>query len=89
MEAHEAAVLIQSLPGNPYWEVLDYPGPAAGLMTELWRQAAEAGFARRRVFAARLALTRRHHGVTEFATANVKEFEGFGFSRVWNPLGEP
>jgi len=28
----------------------------------------------------------RHHGVTEFATANVKDFEGFGFARVWNPI---
>lgn len=35
---------------------------------------------------ARLALTLRHHGVTEFVTANVKDFEGFGFTRVWNPL---
>jgi predicted nucleic acid-binding protein len=35
---------------------------------------------------ARLALTLRHHGVTEFATSNVKDFEGFGFNRVWNPL---
>ena len=35
---------------------------------------------------ARLALTLRHHGVTEFATANLKDFEGFGFAKVWNPL---
>ena len=27
-----------------------------------------------------------NHGVTEFATANVKDFQGFGFTRVWNPL---
>jgi len=25
-------------------------------------------------------------GVTEFTTANVKNFEGVGFRRVWNPL---
>jgi hypothetical protein len=25
-------------------------------------------------------------GVTEFVTASVKDFEGFGFVRVWNPL---
>ena len=24
--------------------------------------------------------------VTEFATANIKDFEDFGFKRVWNPL---
>ena len=27
-------------------------------------------------------------GVTEFATVNVKDFEGTGFRRVWSPLGE-
>ena len=43
-------------------------------------------FARRRVYDARLALSLRRQGVTEFATANVKDFEGFGLARVWNPL---
>ena len=27
-------------------------------------------------------------GVTEFATMNVKDFEGLGFRKVWNPLTE-
>jgi hypothetical protein len=49
--------------------------------------AAAPQFARRRIYDTRLALTLRHHGVSDFATANVKDFEGFGFSRVWNPLG--
>lgn len=35
---------------------------------------------------ARPALMLRHPGVTEFATANVKDFEGFDFTRVWNAL---
>lgn len=48
--------------------------------------AATADFAIRRIVDARLALTLRHHGVTDFATSNVKDFEGFGFTRVWNPL---
>jgi hypothetical protein len=25
-------------------------------------------------------------GVTEFATVNVKDYEGLGFRKVWNPL---
>jgi hypothetical protein len=25
-------------------------------------------------------------GVEDLATANVKDFEGLGFRRVWNPL---
>jgi uncharacterized protein len=86
LNAPKAVALVQALRGNPRWGVLDYPGPAAGIMQELWRLASGADFARRRVFDARLALTLRHHGVTEFATANVKDFGGFGFARVWNPL---
>jgi hypothetical protein len=26
--------------------------------------------------------------VTEFATVNVKDFEGLGFRKVWNPLAD-
>jgi hypothetical protein len=25
-------------------------------------------------------------GVTELATVNVKDFEGLGFRKVWNPI---
>jgi uncharacterized protein len=89
LDAARAVDLVQALRGNPRWGVLDYPGPAADIMQELWRMASATDFARRRVFDARLALTLRHHGVTEFATANVKDFEGFGFARVWNPLEGP
>lgn len=86
LEANRAATLIQSLRTNPRWDLLDYPGPDAGIMDEVWRMATTPGFARRRVFDARLGLTLRHHGVTEFATANVKDFQDFGFERVWDPL---
>lgn len=55
-------------------------------MDEVWRQAASGQFAFRQIIDLRLALTLRHHGVTEFATANGKDFQGVGFSRVWNPL---
>jgi len=48
--------------------------------------AAEPNIGRRIVFDARLALTLRHHGVTEFATRNDSHFTGFGFTRLWNPL---
>ncbi|NJR42012.1 MAG: VapC toxin family PIN domain ribonuclease [Akkermansiaceae bacterium] len=58
----------------------------ANVMDAVWKLAGAKDFARRRVFDARLALTLRQNGVTEFATANVKDFEGWGFSKVWNPL---
>jgi uncharacterized protein len=57
-------------------------------MEAVWKRAAEPEFARRRIFDVRLALTLRHHGVREFATANEKDFLDAGFERVWNPLGE-
>ncbi len=59
---------------------------SAPVMPEVWRLAARKGFTFRRIIDVRLALTLRHHGVTEFATANVKDFEGLGFARVWNPI---
>jgi len=86
LPAAEAVALVQRLRQNPRWDVLDYPGPSAGIMGELWQLASTADFARRRVFDARLALTLRHHGVTEFATNNLKDFQEFGFDRVWDPL---
>jgi toxin-antitoxin system PIN domain toxin len=83
LTAAEAARLIQTLRTNPAWRLVDYPG---GLMSAVWKAAGEPGFARRRVFDARLGLTLLHHGVTELATANVKDFAGLGFRRVFNPL---
>ncbi len=89
LTAEAAGVMIQTLRANPRWSVLDYPGPAAGIMNELWKLAATPQFPRRKVFDARLALTLRHHGVNEFATTNEKDFLEFGFTRVWNPLKTP
>jgi uncharacterized protein len=58
----------------------------AHVMDEVWKLAGVEDFARRRVFDARLALTLRRAGVTHFTTSNVKDFEGWGFQKVWNPL---
>jgi toxin-antitoxin system PIN domain toxin len=58
----------------------------ANVMDEVWELAGDRDFARRRIFDARLALTLRHGGVTHFLTTNVKDFEGWGFEKVWNPL---
>ena len=86
LNAGDAASLIQELRCNPRWDVLDYPGPDADIMNELWQLAATAECPRRRVFDVRVALTLRHHGVTEFATANRKDFQNLGIRRIWNPL---
>lgn len=80
--APEAGEIIQRLRTHPHWRLVDYPG---GLMGAVWNLASEAGFARRRIFDARLAYTLRNVGVTEFVTANESDFQDFGFQRVWSP----
>jgi toxin-antitoxin system PIN domain toxin len=67
---------------HPRWQLVEN----APVMRDVWRDAAAPGFPRRRIFDVRLARTLMAHGVTEFATANVRDFEGLGFKRVWNPL---
>ena len=61
---------------------------SAPVMDRVWELANSDHFARRRIFDIRLALTLQHHGVTHFATANVKDFQNLGFDKVWNPLIE-
>jgi toxin-antitoxin system PIN domain toxin len=82
----EVARVIQRFRSHPRWLVLDYPGAQSDVMKKLWEMAAGNDFPYRRIYDARLALTLRHHGVAEFATRNVKDFQGFGFKRVWDPL---
>jgi toxin-antitoxin system PIN domain toxin len=84
LTAPTAAAWCECLRDNKNWGVIE----SAPVMAEVWRQAAQKDFAMRRIIDARLALTLRHHGVTEFATSNMKDFQGFGFARVWNPLND-
>lgn len=80
--ADEAAAFCQAFRSNPRWALVD----SAPVMAEVWKLAKKPGFAFRRIIDVRLALTLRHHGVTEFATTNIRDFQGLGFARVWNPL---
>ena len=85
LSAGAAADFCAALRANPGWQHVDYePGVSTPLWT--WARRTRAGF--RRIIDARLALTLRHHGITRFATANVRDFGDFGFERVWNPLDE-
>ena len=83
--SQEAVAVVQQFRTHPHWPVLDYPGPQSGIMKKLWSLAGQSTFPYKRIFDARLAFVLRHHGVTEFATRNVKDFEDFGFKRVWDP----
>lgn len=81
LDAPSAAAEIQRWRRHPRWMLVEN----ATVMTEVWRRAAEAGFARRRLFDVRLALTLQAVGVTEFATANLADFRDLGFERVFDP----
>ena len=82
LTASQAATLCQTYRNNQAWSLID----SAPVMDAVWEQAKHRGFAFRRIIDVRLGLTLLHHGVTEFATTNTKDFAGIGFQRVWNPL---
>lgn len=83
--AETAVAIITGLRSNPAWRIVDIV-PGHGTMEEVWERAAEPAFAYRRLFDARLASVLRHHGVMDFATRNLADFRGSGFSRVWDPF---
>ena len=86
LAADEAVEIISHFRRHPTWRLVDYPGPQARIMDELWRRAAAPDYPRRAIYDARLALTLRHHGVRQFATRNIADFADYGFDRVWDPL---
>jgi predicted nucleic acid-binding protein len=83
--AQDAAQVVQSNRQHPIWKTLGFPPTSRKIHTDLWHQAATPGIARRRIKDTRTALWLRAFDVTEFATAKVKDFDGFGFNKVWNP----
>ena len=87
LSAPAAVKVVDAWRRHPRWTLLGLDVDSVPLHEELWRRAAAADFARRRIYDARLALALRRQGVTAFATANVRDFSGFGFERVWNPVG--
>lgn len=82
MTAAQAAAVCQTYRRNRSWMLID----SAPVMDDVWKLSDARGFAFRRIIDARLALALIHHGVREFATTNVKDFQRLGFGRVWNPL---
>jgi toxin-antitoxin system PIN domain toxin len=86
LAAGEAVEIIQAYRGHPRWRLVGFPAESRALHDAIWQKASGTTFAFRRLYDTRSALALIAHGVTEFATANVKDFEGLGFRRVWNPL---
>ena len=83
LTSQEAAHFCRTLKQHPVWQHVDYCPEISDL---LWDWATSTTFSFRRIIDARLALTLLFHGVTEFATANTKDFKSFAFQKVWNPL---
>lgn len=86
LNAAAAVEIIQRYRHHPRWRILGFPVESRSLHDTLWQKAGRNDFAFRRLYDARSALTMTAQGVTEFATTNTKDYESFGFRRVWNPL---
>lgn len=86
--AAEAVAVVDQFRRHPRWKVLGFSPRSRELHDNLWQRAAEPVFARRRIYDTRTALSLIAFGVTDFATLNLKDFQGLGFNRVWNPLIE-
>lgn len=81
-----AAEVIETWRRHPRWLLVSLPVEQRRLHDRLWQIAARPEFAYRRIYDARLGLSLIQQGVEEFATVNVRDFQGLGFRRVWNPL---
>ena len=86
LPANDAVEVIQTYRTHPRWRLIGFPTESRPLHDTLWKNARAKDFAFRKIYDTRSALTMTAQGVTEFATVNVKDFEGLGFRRVWNPL---
>lgn len=82
LPAKDAVQICEAYRNNLAWTLVE----SASVMDQVWQLAGQKYFAIRRIVDVRFGLTLQHFGVTEFATTNLKDFEGLGFERVWNPL---
>ncbi len=85
LNAPDAAAVCVAWRNNPRWALIEN----APVMDKIWRIAQQPNLPRRAIFDARIALTLRHHGVTQFATRNTADFETFGFTHLINPIENP
>jgi toxin-antitoxin system PIN domain toxin len=86
LPAAEAVEVIQTYRSHPRWRLIGFPAESRAVHDVLWNNARAATFAFRRLYDTRSALSMIAQGVSELATLNVKDFDGLGFARVWNPI---
>ena len=84
--AADAAAVVEVYRRHPRWRLLGFPMESLPMHEKLWQEASKEGFAFRRIYHVRTALSLLSQGVTEFAAANTNDSTGVGFRRVWNPL---
>jgi uncharacterized protein len=78
----EAVDACEAFRQHPHWQIIGFPPDSRSFHDAFWPQLRTKDFARRRAYDWRLA----RQGVTHFATVNTKDFEGFGFAKVWSPI---
>ncbi|MGC3991865.1 MAG: PIN domain-containing protein [Chthoniobacteraceae bacterium] len=88
LTASAAVDVCEAFRQHPRWQLLGFPPDSRIFHEAFWPRLREKNFARRRSYNWRLTLSLLRQGVTEFATVNIKDFDGLGFARVWNPLGQ-
>ncbi|HET6249936.1 MAG TPA: PIN domain-containing protein [Tepidisphaeraceae bacterium] len=86
LSAASACNVCESFRHHPRWQVIGFPPDSRAFHDLFWPRLRDKSFARRRAYDWRSALSMLRNGVTELATVNIKDFQGFGFSKVWNPL---
>lgn len=86
LNAIDAAAVVQAYRNHPKWRLVGWPTESRPLHDAMWSISGQPGFAFRRIFDVRTALTLQAQGVTDLATTNVKDFIDLGFRRVWDPL---
>jgi predicted nucleic acid-binding protein len=86
LSASAAVDVCESFRQHPLWQVVGFPPNGRHFHDTFWPRLRAKDFARHRAFDWRAARSLLQQGVTDFATANEKDLQGFGFARVWNPL---
>jgi len=90
LSAGAATEVCEAFRHHPRWQIIGMPPDSRAFHDAFWPRLRDESMARRRAFDWRAALALLRQGVTEFATVNEKDFQDFGFKRVWNPLsGNP
>ncbi len=88
LKGSEAVNVIEKFRSHPRWRLVGFSGNSLKAHNVMWQMAGQENFAYRRLYDLRMAISLMDHGVTHFATCNIKDFQGLGFTKVWNPLHE-